>query len=70
MVAPWFFGSDHFGRCNVPAFEDGVTYTDAACGNKHTVLLQSNGRAVVFGNNDYGKRHKVSLEFRHAHRDL
>ncbi len=44
------FGDDTSGQANVPDLPAGVTYTDAAAGSSHTVLLRSDGEAVAFGN--------------------
>ena len=42
-------GPDHPNTCKVPTLEPGITYTHAAAGHCHTVLLKSDGTAVAFG---------------------
>ena len=36
-------------QCTIPTLEPGVTYTQAAAGYNHTVLLRSDGTAITFG---------------------
>merc|ERR1712217_251705 len=48
-------GGNGDGQCNIPPLPDGVTYTQAAAGNEHTVLLRSDGTAVASGFNVYGQ---------------
>jgi alpha-tubulin suppressor-like RCC1 family protein len=48
-------GENPEGQCDIPALAEGQTYTQAAAGFAHTVLLRSDGTAVACGNNDYGQ---------------
>ena len=44
-------GQNDVGQCNIPALEEGMSYTQVSAGERHTVLLQSDGRAVACGLN-------------------
>ena len=44
-------GNNRDGQCDIPALEEGVTYTQVATGGYHTVLLRSDGTAVGIGRN-------------------
>merc|ERR1712032_1321628 len=55
-------GLDDHGQCNLPALEEGLTYTQAAAGGDHTVLLRSDGAAVACGDNDDGECDLPALE--------
>merc|ERR1712079_788733 len=48
-------GDHYVGRCDIPALEAGLTYTQVAAGAVHTVLLTSKGTAVACGNNVSGQ---------------
>ncbi|CAK0790759.1 unnamed protein product [Prorocentrum cordatum] len=52
---PVAVGQNHNGRCNVPALDGGLSYTQVAAGWAHTVLLRSDGTAVAFGENRDGQ---------------
>ena len=43
------FGFNMYGKCNIPALPDGVTYVQVACAPFHIVLLMSDGTAVGCG---------------------
>ena len=45
-------GENRFEQCNLPALDEGLTYTQVAAGGFHTVLLRSDGTAVACGRND------------------
>ena len=55
-------GSNRFGQCDVPALEDGLTYTHVAAGDYHTALLRSDGTVTACGNNDDGQCDVPALE--------
>ena len=42
-------GWNDTGQCSIPAFDEGVTYTQVSAGGVHTVLLRSDGCAVACG---------------------
>eukprot|EP00435_Cladocopium_sp_Y103_P012985 s1226_g3.t1 len=48
-------GHNGHGQCNIPALEDGMTYTQISAGRSHTVLLRSDGNAVAIGFNGDGR---------------
>ena len=48
------FGLNGSQQCDIPPLEDGVSYTQAAAGWNHTVLLRSDGRAVACGEKKAG----------------
>ncbi|CAK0841372.1 unnamed protein product [Prorocentrum cordatum] len=48
-------GSNVSGRCDLPALAAGLTYTQVAGGQRHTVLLRSDGTAVACGDNGHGQ---------------
>jgi len=43
------FGWNTHGQCNIPALDEGRTYTQVAAGWYHTVLLRSDGTAIACG---------------------
>lgn len=43
------------GECNIPPLDEGMSYTQIAAGQNHTVLLRSDGVAVAFGHNHDGQ---------------
>ncbi len=47
------FGDPAQGRTAVPPLPAGLSYTAAAAGKSHTVLLRSDGAAVAFGDDTY-----------------
>ena len=47
-------GNSDFDQCRIPSLPEGVTYTQAAAGVVHTVLLKSDGTAAAFGGNGSG----------------
>ena len=50
MAKLWLAASDTYeGLCNFSALERGLSYTQVATGATHTVLLRSDGQAVVCG---------------------
>jgi alpha-tubulin suppressor-like RCC1 family protein len=49
------FGDNTNGRTNAPPLPAGMTYTAAATGNFHTVLLRSDGTVAAFGGNTAGQ---------------
>jgi len=49
------FGDSAHGRTTVPALPEGLSYTAAAAGVNHTVLLRSDGEAIAFGDDTYGQ---------------
>ena len=59
VVACGYNGSD---RCNIPALEPGLTYTQVAAGHAHTVLLRSDGAAVACGYHDSDQWNIPALE--------
>ena len=42
-------------ECNIPDLAEGVIYTHVAAGDRHTVLLKSDGTAMAVGRNDFGQ---------------
>ena len=48
-------GLNGVGQCDVPAPEEGVTYTQVSAGDYFTVLLRSDGEAIAFGENRDGQ---------------
>ncbi|CAK0792615.1 unnamed protein product [Prorocentrum cordatum] len=48
-------GHSGAGQCEVPALAAGQTYTQAAAGGHHTVLLRSDGSAVACGSEGEGQ---------------
>ena len=55
-------GDNGHGQCDVPALEDGLTYTHVAAGGYHTVLLRSDGTAAACGDNVVGQCDVPALE--------
>ena len=49
------FGENGDGQCNIPGPPEGITYTQVAAGDEHTVLLKSDGTAAAFGGNCHGQ---------------
>ena len=49
------FGENGDGQCNIPGPPEGITYTQVAAGDEHTVLLKSDGTAAAFGGNYHGQ---------------
>ncbi|CAE7361770.1 SRM1 [Symbiodinium natans] len=43
------FGSNLSDKCNFPPLEEGLSYTQVACGGHHTALLRSDGEAFIVG---------------------
>lgn len=43
------------GRCNIPALEVGLSYTQVSAGLRHTALLRNDGKAVACGWNPDGR---------------
>ena len=57
MAQPFAFGCNNVsGQCNIPASGGETSYTQAAAGLVHSVLLKSDGSAVAFGTNANGQR--------------
>ncbi|CAK0881390.1 unnamed protein product [Prorocentrum cordatum] len=56
------FGANHHGQCNVPALDGGLSYTQVAAGDSHTVLLRSDGTAVACGWNCYEQCNVPALD--------
>ena len=48
-------GKNQFDQCNVPLLDDGFACTQVSAGTRNTVLLRSEGSAVVCGKNDGGQ---------------
>ena len=48
-------GSNHDGRCDIPALDGDVTYTQVSATDFHTVLLRSSRKAVAVGCNTDGQ---------------
>ncbi|CAK0789542.1 unnamed protein product [Prorocentrum cordatum] len=48
-------GARSWGQCDIPALDEGLTYTQIAAGGTHTLLLRSDGAAVACGRNDAGQ---------------
>ena len=55
-------GTNSFGQCDIPALEEGLSYTQVSAGRGHTVLLRSDGRAVACGSNFAGQCNIPPLE--------
>ena len=55
------FGRDDDGQIDVPSLPEGMSYTAAAGGWAHTVLLRSDGKAIAFGSGDWGQSAVPSL---------
>ena len=55
-------GSNGAGQCNLPALDEGLTYTQVAAGDGHTLLLRSDGRAVACGANYFGQCNLPALD--------
>eukprot|EP00435_Cladocopium_sp_Y103_P038124 s721_g10.t1 len=54
---------DQYGQRNIPALDEGMTYTQISAGGYyHTVLLRSDGSAVAIGNNEYGQCNIPALD--------
>lgn len=49
------FGDGAYGRIDVPPLPAGLSYTAAAAGVNHTVVLRSDGAAIAFGDGTYGQ---------------
>ena len=47
-------GGNGDGQCNIPALEEGMTYTQISAGVHHTVLLRSDGISFTIGKYIYG----------------
>eukprot|EP00438_Fugacium_kawagutii_P032406 Skav234909 [mRNA] locus=scaffold840:818176:819776:+ [translate_table: standard] len=48
-------GNNGSGECDIPAMDEGMSYTQISAGEKHTVLLRSDGIAVAHGSNECGQ---------------
>jgi hypothetical protein len=48
-------GSNHYGQCDIPLLDEGISYTQVSAGCTHTVLLRSDGTAVASGGNFFGE---------------
>ena len=50
-------GLNRSGQCDPPCLDEGLAYVQVAAGEKHTVLLRSDGSVVACGLNNYGQCH-------------
>ena len=48
-------GTLQMGDFSFPKLMEGETYTQVSCGDGHTVVLTSKGRAQACGNNEFGQ---------------
>merc|ERR1711862_621955 len=48
-------GDNRVGQCNIPALDAGLTYTQFAAGDFHSLLLKSDGTVVTCGDNCDGQ---------------
>ncbi|UFU06248.1 RCC1 domain-containing protein [Ruania halotolerans] len=55
------FGDPRNGMTEVPELPPGLTYTDVATGDRHMVLLRSDGEAVATGNSNDGRTNVPDL---------
>ena len=56
-------GKNDYGECDMPEVEQGMTYTQVACGAFETVLLRSDGQAVSCGSNGHGECNIPEAQF-------
>eukprot|EP00931_Biecheleriopsis_adriatica_P092822 TRINITY_DN6659_c0_g1_i2.p1 TRINITY_DN6659_c0_g1~~TRINITY_DN6659_c0_g1_i2.p1 ORF type:complete len:271 (+),score=32.87 TRINITY_DN6659_c0_g1_i2:60-815(+) len=48
-------GDNGQGQCDLPALEEGTTYTQVAAGGSHSLLLRSDGTAVACGGHNISR---------------
>ena len=48
-------GQSRYGQCNLPALDEGLTYTQVVARDSHTLLLRSDGTAVTGGDKEGGQ---------------
>jgi alpha-tubulin suppressor-like RCC1 family protein len=49
------WGSNQWGRCNVPPLTAGLAYVEIAAGDRHGLARRSDGSVVAFGDNTVGQ---------------